>query len=82
MPISLSPASTPLVSTHTAEEPAAPESPNEHEMIGSAGPDKRESEGIQKALDLLREKRSQDFGWENDTHMVILAKEVICERTN
>lgn len=78
MPISLSPASTPLLSTHTdTVEPTAPETFNGHELIGSAGPDKRESEGIQKALDLLREKRSQDFGWENDTHMVILAKEVI-----
>lgn len=49
----------------------------EHEIIGSAGPDKKESEGIQRALDWLKEKRSSDYGWENDTHMVILAKEVI-----
>lgn len=30
---------------------------------------------IQRALDWLREKRVSD-AWENDTHMVILAKEV------
>lgn len=48
----------------------------EHEIIGSAGPDKKESDGIQRALDWLKEKRSSDYGWENDTHMVILAKEV------
>lgn len=48
----------------------------EHEIIGSASPDKKESEGIQRALDWLKEKRSSDYGWENDTHMVILAKEV------
>ena len=29
-----------------------------------------------KALDWLREKRVSDYGWENDTHFVILAKEV------
>lgn len=44
--------------------------------FGSPTPNKREMEGIQRALDLLREKRSPDYGWENDTHMVILAKEV------
>lgn len=47
-----------------------------HEYIGSTGPNKRESEGIQRALDWLTEKRSVDYGWGNDTHMVILAKEV------
>lgn len=44
-------------------------------MLG-CGPNNREGIGIQKALDWLREKRVSDFGWENDTHMVILAKEV------
>jgi hypothetical protein len=39
------------------------------------GPNNREGYGIQKALDWLREKRV-DYAWENDTHMVILAKEV------
>ncbi|CAD7086977.1 unnamed protein product [Hermetia illucens] len=55
-----------------------PESDNEgeHEIMGSAGPDKRELEGIQRALDWLKEKRAPDYGWGNDTHMVILAKEL------
>lgn len=48
----------------------------EHVMLGSAGPDKRELEGILKALDWLKEKRAPDYGWGNDTHMVILAKEL------
>ncbi len=67
------------VTSDTVEAP--PESSlNEHEIIGSAGPDKKESEGIQRALDWLKEKRSPDFSWENDTHMVILAKEVMIEK--
>lgn len=71
-------------STAGSVEPAEmattePTAGSSHEQIGSAGPDKREMEGIQRALDLLREKRSQDYGWENDTHMVILAKEVSYE---
>lgn len=40
------------------------------------GPNMRESIGLQRALEWLREKRSPDFGWGNDTHMVILSKEV------
>lgn len=47
----------------------------EHVLLG-CGPNNREGIGIQKALDWLKEKRVPDFGWENDTHMVILAKEV------
>lgn len=47
-----------------------------HVDFGSPTPNKREVESIQRALDMLRDKRSADFGWENDTHMVILAKEV------
>ena len=47
----------------------------EHEFLG-CGSNNREGIGIQKALDWLREKRMPDYGWENDTHMVILAKEV------
>lgn len=76
------PQSTTYLSTvvaHSDLEPP-PDSLNVHEIIGSTGPDKRESEGIQKALDLLREKRSTDYGWENDTHMVILAKELSSAR--
>lgn len=45
-------------------------------IIGSDGPDKRELDSIQRALDSLKDKRSADYGWGNDTHMVILAKEV------
>lgn len=59
-----------------SEQPSEPQILLGHEIIGSAGPDKREVEGIQKALGWLKEKRSPDYGWENDTHMVILAKEV------
>lgn len=45
-------------------------------ILLGCGPNNREGIGIQKALDWLREKRVSDYGWENDTHMVILAKEV------
>lgn len=48
----------------------------EHVYIGTKGPNQRESEAITRALDWLAEKRSPDYGWGNDTHMVILAKEV------
>ncbi|XP_055620873.1 uncharacterized protein CG3556 isoform X2 [Toxorhynchites rutilus septentrionalis] len=44
--------------------------------IGPGGPDQKESLGIQKAIDWLREKRLPDYSWGNDTHMVILAKEL------
>lgn len=47
-----------------------------HEIIGSAGPDKKEQDAIQKALDWLKLKRASDYGWGNDTHVVILAKEL------
>lgn len=81
LPISLSPSIPSTVSISTASHADIVETPPdsiliEHEIIGSAGPDKKESEGIQRALDWLKEKRSADYGWENDTHMVILAKEV------
>ncbi|ALC48438.1 CG3556, partial [Drosophila busckii] len=35
-----------------------------------------EQEAILRALDWLKEKRAADFGWGNDTHVVILAKEL------
>lgn len=81
IPISLYPSIPSTVSISTASQSDTVEAPPdstliEHEIIGSAGPDKKESEGIQRALDWLKEKRSSDYGWENDTHMVILAKEV------
>ncbi|XP_055532302.1 uncharacterized protein CG3556 [Wyeomyia smithii] len=44
--------------------------------IGPGGPDQKESLGIQKAIDWLRDKRLPDYSWGNDTHMVILAKEL------
>lgn len=59
-----------------SEQPSEPQILLGHEIIGSSGPDKRESDGIQRALEWLKEKRSTDYGWDNDTHMVILAKEV------
>lgn len=49
---------------------------SEHILIGSKGPNQRECDAITRALDWLSEKRSSDYGWNNDTHMVILAKEV------
>lgn len=58
------------------QHPSEPQIILGHEIIGSAGPDKREIDGIQRALAWLKERRSPDYGWENDTHMVILAKEV------
>lgn len=48
----------------------------EHIYLGSTGPTRRESEAITRALDWLTDKRNNDYGWDNDTHMVILAKEV------
>lgn len=47
-----------------------------HEYLGTMVPNKRERDGILRALDWLTQKRSSDYGWSNDTHMVILAKEV------
>ncbi|EDW62679.2 uncharacterized protein Dvir_GJ16962 [Drosophila virilis] len=47
-----------------------------HEIIGSATPNKGEQEAILRALDWLKEKRASDYGWGNDTHVVILAKEL------
>lgn len=62
--------SSPEISTVTATS-----IPDGHVLLG-CGPNNREGIGIQKALNWLRDKRSPDYGWENDTHMVILAKEV------
>lgn len=52
----------------------------QHVFIGTNGPDQRESEAITRALDWLTEKRSSDYGWGNDTHLVILAKELVGQR--
>ncbi|KAH8368412.1 hypothetical protein KR084_011319 [Drosophila pseudotakahashii] len=53
---------------------AAPE--HQHQTIGQAPPTKGEQEAILRALDWLKEKRASDYGWGNDTHVVILAKEL------
>lgn len=53
-----------------------PEVPEDPTVIVYFGPDQKESLGIQKAIDWLREKRLPDYSWGNDTHMVILAKEL------
>lgn len=45
----------------------------------SMEPDAKESFAIQRSLDWLRDRRFNDFGWGNDTSIVILAKEVIFE---
>lgn len=80
-PSIISTSSSPSVSvpTATGNLSETPEQPilvsNEPVLLG-CGPNNREGIGIQKALDWLREKRVSDYGWENDTHMVILAKEV------
>lgn len=50
--------------------------PPEHQTIGQAPPTKGEQEAILRALDWLKEKRALDYGWGNDTHVVILAKEL------
>lgn len=64
-------ADTPPLTVIEIENPHA-----EHILIGTKGPNQRESDAITRALDWLAEKRSSDYGWNNDTHMVILAKEV------
>jgi hypothetical protein len=52
-------------------------SPTESDgIIGGGNPSYKESLSIQKALDWLKEKRSNDYSWSNDTPMVILAKEL------
>ncbi|XP_011192404.2 uncharacterized protein CG3556 isoform X1 [Zeugodacus cucurbitae] len=66
------PATSTMASTTTTTATIAPE----HDIIGSPGPDKREQDAILKALDWLKEKRAADYGWGNDTHVVILAKEL------
>lgn len=53
---------------------------DQHIFIGTNGPDQRESEAITRALDWLAEKRAADYGWNNDTHLVILAKELAGQR--
>lgn len=62
--------------SNLSENPETPGLISPGPMLLGCGPNNREGIGIQKALDWLREKRVSDYGWENDTHMVILAKEV------
>ncbi|KAM7350656.1 uncharacterized protein CG3556 isoform 1-T2 [Cochliomyia hominivorax] len=65
-----------VVETTTVEPTPPPSTTAMHELLGSAGPDKKEQEAILKALDWLKMKRAADYGWGNDTHVVILAKEL------
>ena len=67
---------TVAVEATTTPEPTTPSTTPVHELLGSAGPDKREQDAILKALDWLKMKRAADYGWGNDTHVVILAKEL------
>ncbi|XP_017002309.2 uncharacterized protein CG3556 [Drosophila takahashii] len=55
---------------------SAPGEHQHHQTIGQAPPTKGEQEAILRALDWLKEKRASDYGWGNDTHVVILAKEL------
>lgn len=66
---------TPPLTILEIENPLDP-----HVLLGTNGPDQRESEAITRALDWLSEKRSSDYGWDNDTHLVILAKELVGQR--
>lgn len=75
-----SPVTSTSVGTSTVDEGDASEDTVD-EIIGAPGLTKQECQGIQKALDWLKEKRSIDYGWGNDTHMVILAKEVRISHT-
>ena len=69
-------ASLPTTTINLSENPEQAVLISTEPILLGCGPNNREGIGIQKALDWLREKRVSDFGWENDTHMVILAKEV------
>jgi gastric intrinsic factor len=69
-------ASLPTTTGNLSENPEQPILISNEPVLLGCGPNNREGIGIQKALDWLREKRVSDYGWENDTHMVILAKEV------
>ncbi|XP_062553955.1 uncharacterized protein CG3556 [Armigeres subalbatus] len=63
-------------SSMTTKQESLDPIPVEPIEIGPGGPDQKESLAIQKAIDWLREKRLPDYSWGNDTHMVILAKEL------
>lgn len=75
-------ASFPTTTGNLSENPENPILVSAGPILLGCGPNNREGIGIQKALDWLREKRVTDFGWENDTHMVILAKEVSMLHSN
>lgn len=77
MPTGSLPSTTiPTIIGNLSENPDQPILISNEPVFLGCGPNNREGIGIQKALDWLREKRVSDFGWENDTHMVILTKEV------
>lgn len=77
---SVSAGSLPTTAMNLSENPEQPVLIPSGPILLGCGPNNREGIGIQKALDWLREKRVSDYGWENDTHMVILAKEVKSSR--
>lgn len=68
--------SVPTATGNLSENPEQPILISNEPVLLGCGPNNREGIGIQKALDWLREKRVSDYGWDNDTHFVILAKEV------
>ena len=74
--VSTGPSASVPTTGNMSENPEQPILVSNEPVLLGCGPNNREGIGIQKALDWLKEKRSSDFGWENDTHMVILAKEV------
>lgn len=74
--ISTGPSVSVAATGNMSENPEQPILISNEPVLLGCGPNNREGIGIQKALDWLREKRVSDYGWENDTHMVILAKEV------
>lgn len=49
---------------------------NNGAIVDENMPSTKEIQSVQRAMEWLKEKRSSDFGWGNDTHIVILAKEV------
>lgn len=75
-PTSTASSSTTIQEFGEAQLPEQPTLPDDHQIMGSSGPNQQEAAGIAKALDWLKEKREHDYSWGNDTHMVILAKEL------
>lgn len=63
--------------TSQVEEFLESSMPSENEeLYNENAPSTKEILSVQRALEWLKDKRFSDFGWGNDTHLVILAKEV------